>query len=68
MREDDADGSPEDNGSDEFIPPRPEERARALDMGIPEMDIEEGSTGAAAAGREEWCPGPAGAVWRWNLT
>lgn len=59
MREDDA------PGIDELIPPRPEESARALDIGIPEIDMEEGST---AAGRAEWCPGPAGAVWRWNFT
>lgn len=65
MREDET---PEDNGTDELIPPRPEESARALEMDIPEIDIEEGSTAAEAAGREEWCPGPAGAVWRWNFT
>lgn len=65
MREDDA---PADSGIDEPTPPSPEESATAPDIGIAEIDIEEGSTAEEAAGRAEWCPGPAGAVWRWNLT
>lgn len=60
MREDDV----PDNGIDEPIPPRPEESARVPDMGIPVIDMEEGSTAEEAAGRAEWCPGPTGAVWR----